>query len=184
MEILDIVDENGEPTGETVQRDTAHSNGILHRTAHVWLFRNADGRLQVLLQKRSIHKQSWPGCWDISSAGHIPAGQGFTESALRELHEELGIDAQPQQLIQIGRRRFFTRTSFDGKPFIDNQITNVYVISCSTDAEKMNIQHSELDDVRWFDWNELLNATKSDTLNHCLADEELQMLQKNIKKIV
>ena len=36
-EILDIVDENGTPTGQTVDRETAHLKGIPHRTAHVWL---------------------------------------------------------------------------------------------------------------------------------------------------
>jgi isopentenyldiphosphate isomerase len=29
--------------------------------------------LQVLLQKRSPDKDSYPGCLDISCAGHIPA---------------------------------------------------------------------------------------------------------------
>lgn len=37
MELLDIVDENGCPTGETVERETAHRKGIRHRTSHVWL---------------------------------------------------------------------------------------------------------------------------------------------------
>ena len=42
MELLDIVDENGKPTGETVERKTAHSEGIRHRTAHVWIVRKSD----------------------------------------------------------------------------------------------------------------------------------------------
>ena len=45
----------------------------------------------VLLQKRSENKDSFPGSYDISSAGHIPSGVDFLESALRELEEELGI---------------------------------------------------------------------------------------------
>ena len=53
MERLDIVDENGEPTGDTVERSRAHREGIRHRTAHVWLVRIRDGRAQILLQKRS-----------------------------------------------------------------------------------------------------------------------------------
>ncbi len=32
-------------------------------------------------------KDSFAGCYDISSAGHIPAGQDYLESALRELKE-------------------------------------------------------------------------------------------------
>ena len=51
-EILDIVDDNGQPTGEVIDRVTAHREGILHRTSHVWLVRMKDSRLQVLLQKR------------------------------------------------------------------------------------------------------------------------------------
>ena len=44
MELLDIVDENGKPTGETVERKTAHSEGIRHRTAHVWIVRKSEQR--------------------------------------------------------------------------------------------------------------------------------------------
>lgn len=40
MEILDICDELGNPTGKTVEREIAHQQGILHRTAHVWILKN------------------------------------------------------------------------------------------------------------------------------------------------
>ena len=73
MEYLDVVDENGNPTGESVPRSRAHAEGIRHRTSHVWLMRIRNGRRQILLQKRSACKDSFPGCYDISSAGHIPA---------------------------------------------------------------------------------------------------------------
>ena len=38
-ELLDVVDEDGNPTGETVGREVAHRDGVRHRTAHVWLVR-------------------------------------------------------------------------------------------------------------------------------------------------
>ena len=44
MEIFDIIDESGRPTGKTVDRETAHAEGILHRTAHVWLLRRRGDR--------------------------------------------------------------------------------------------------------------------------------------------
>ena len=34
MEIFDIVDEKGIPTGETIERTQAHEKGVRHRTAH------------------------------------------------------------------------------------------------------------------------------------------------------
>ena len=92
MEYFDIVNEDGETTGKTVSREKAHRDGILHRTTHVWLVRK-DGRggYQILLQKRSREKDSYPGLYDTSSAGHIPAGDEPKASALRELKEELGM---------------------------------------------------------------------------------------------
>ena len=101
MELLDIVDEKGNPTGETVPREVAHREGIRHRTAHVWIFRRRGGVVQILLQKRSDNKDSDPGCYDISSAGHVQAGDEFLPSAIRELKEELGIEAGEEDLAII-----------------------------------------------------------------------------------
>ena len=103
MEFFDVVNECGMPTGEVVSRDEVHRDGIRHRTAHVWVIRaknsgsekgeraSATSAYEVLLQKRSMKKESYPGQYDTSSAGHIPAGEEPLESALRELREELGI---------------------------------------------------------------------------------------------
>ena len=102
MEIFDIVDAQGNPTGERVERNRAHTEGIRHRTAHIWVLREREGRYQVLLQKRSQNKDSFPGRYDTSSAGHIQAGDGVLESAVRELGEELGIHAQPEELERAG----------------------------------------------------------------------------------
>ena len=112
-EYFDIVDENGNPTGETIERKEAHRKGILHRTAHVWIARRRNDRVELLLQKRCQDKDSFPGCYDISSAGHIPAGADYIESALRELKEELGIDATGDMLQECG----FHRMHFDDVPW-------------------------------------------------------------------
>ncbi|MFR6590686.1 MAG: NUDIX hydrolase [Gallintestinimicrobium sp.] len=110
MEYLDIVDENGVPTGKIAERTAAHKQGLRHRTSHVWILRERAGKVEVLLQKRSQNKDSFPGCYDISSAGHIPAGVDFIPSALRELKEELGCSVSENELIYCGQRRF----SYDG----------------------------------------------------------------------
>ena len=56
MEYFDIVDEHGNPTGQTVERKQAHRNNILHRTAHVWIVRRRENSIQILLQKRCMEK--------------------------------------------------------------------------------------------------------------------------------
>ena len=104
-EMLDLVNEQGDPLGRAVPRSEAHRLGLRHRTSHVWLVRRKNGVLEVLLQKRSDEKDSFPGCYDISSAGHIPAGQGFVDSALRELKEELGVTASFPRCSTANRSR-------------------------------------------------------------------------------
>ena len=42
-EIFDIIDTQGNPTGETVTREKAHAEGIPHRTAHIWIIREKYG---------------------------------------------------------------------------------------------------------------------------------------------
>ena len=64
MEFFDITDDNGIPTGETVNRSEAHEKGIPHRTAHIWIAKKEGNGYQVLLQKRSSEKESFPGMYD------------------------------------------------------------------------------------------------------------------------
>ena len=84
MELFDVIDSKGNPAGQIVSREKAHAEGIPHRTAHIWIIRKKEGRVQILLQKRSQNKDSFPGKFDTSSAGHIQAGDEPLESALRE----------------------------------------------------------------------------------------------------
>ena len=44
------------------------------------------------MQQRAWGKDSEPGKWDTSSAGHVDPGEGPLEAAERELDEELGLN--------------------------------------------------------------------------------------------
>ena len=71
MELFDICDEQGNPTGDTVERSEAHAKGICHRTAHIWIAKQENGRYKVLLQKRSMDKDSFPGNSERSLASKL-----------------------------------------------------------------------------------------------------------------
>jgi len=178
MEILDVVDERGVPTGEKVERSAAHEKGIRHRTSHVWIVRYKERRLQVLLQKRSENKDSYPGCYDISSAGHIPAGIDFVPSALRELEEELGVKAYAEQLIYCGQRKFTFEKDFHGKHFHDNQVSNIYILWLDRGERDFCLQKEEISRVKWFDFEECELAVRENRIPHCIYMEELQMVRE------
>ena len=180
-EYLDICEENGVPTGEIMTREQAHREGILHRTAHVWIVRREKGSVQVLLQKRSMNKDSFPGRYDTSSAGHIPAGCGPLESALRELEEELGIVALPEQLHHAGRFRIRYEETFHDNLFRDNEVTEVYVYGEPVDASALTLQESEVEDVRWFDLGEVIRETASGSTYFCAPAKGLDVLDRWLK---
>ena len=184
MEYLDIVDETGIPTGETVSRDIAHRDGILHRTAHVWIVRphgsgydiHGSG-YDILLQKRSMEKESFPGLYDTSSAGHIPAGEEPVPSALRELEEELGIRALPEQLHFAGMFRIQYEKEFHGHLFRDNEVTWVYVYSETVEAESLVLQKSEVDEVRWFALEDVWEEIQHTRERFCVPTDGLKVLR-------
>ncbi len=182
MEYLDICDENGTRTGETVARDIAHRDGILHQTAHVWVIRRAGDSVQVLLQKRSMEKDSFPGLYDTSSAGHIPAGSEPLESALREFYEELGIRAEPEQLTYAGSFRVRYEKEFHGRIFRDNEIARVYVYQEPVDISELKLQQSEVDEVRWFDLEEVVSEIKVTRSRFCVPSGGLEVLQNFLHK--
>ena len=182
MEMLDVVDENGDPTGRTVERVKAHTEGIRHRTSHVWIYRLSDDSIQILLQKRSDDKDSYPGCYDISSAGHIPAGQDFIPSAIRELKEELGVDAAPEDLIFCGQRQFEFEEYFHGKDFKDNQVSNVYALSSDLSEESFRLQKEEVSAVKWIDLDECVKDIKEGSIPNCIFPDELEMVRSHIMK--
>lgn len=92
MELFDIVDEDDNVIG-TAPRSECHGNpALIHRVAHV-LVVNAKGDL--LLQKRSPHKDIQPGKWDTSVGGHLDPGETYHDAALREMAEELGLTGLP-----------------------------------------------------------------------------------------
>lgn len=179
-EFLDIVDENGEPTGEIVNRDIAHSEGIRHRTSHVWIIKRCKDKVYILLQKRSKIKDSFPECYDISSAGHIPAGSDYEESALRELREELGVEIEKEKLIFCGKRTSCYDANFHGKTFRDRQVFNVYALLLDLDEKDFKLQKEEIDLVKWFEFNECMNAVENHSIDNCIEIEELQMLKDRI----
>ena len=175
-EYLDVVDETGSPTGEIVERSVAHRDGIPHRTSHLWLVRRRNGRIQVLLQKRAMTK-SFPGCYDISSAGHIPAGQDYYPSAVRELKEELGITAKESDLIYCADMTIFWDDVFFGIPYHDRQYTKVLLLWADVEEDAFVLQEEEVEGVLWIDLQECIDRVKAGTIKNCISLEELKLVQ-------
>ncbi len=182
MEYFDIRTADGKVTGQVKERSLVHRDGDLHGTSHVWLVRkNKRGEWEILLQKRSSDKDSFPGCYDISSAGHLPAGEDYLDTAVRELWEELGVRACPNQLQLVGMHDALIHSEFYGKPWNNHELSAVYVYFCELEPERMRIQKEEVESVLWMELRECLCKIKADSTWHCLFEDEMQMLERFLK---
>ena len=135
-EIFDIVDERDRVIGQR-PRSEVHRLGLLHRAVHI-LVRNRNG--EFFLQKRSMSKDTHPGAWDSSSAGHLEAGEGYDEAAVRELEEELGLSPAAAGPIQY-------LFKLDASPTTDEEFLHVYRIE---NEGPFTLQASEIECGDWF----------------------------------
>ena len=177
LELLDLLREDGEPSGQVRWRTLVHLHGDWHRTSHVWVVRKrADGGHDLLLQKRSGEKDSFAGCYDISSAGHIPAGQDYLESALRELKEELGITAKPEELRLVGVHDGRYEGEFGGQIFKNHEKSHVFVYEKPVEIEDLKLQKEEVESVKWMKIEDVLASVKAHDPGYCLFEDEIEML--------
>lgn len=128
-ETLEIVDEKGKVIGLASRRACHRNPALLHRVVHV-LVVNQEG--QILLQKRSSHKDIQPDKWDISVGGHLHPGENYEAAAAREMQEELGIEGRP--LLRL--YDYLWRTA------IESEQVRTYLCHCSgpfhPDAEEIS----------------------------------------------
>ena len=178
-EFFDICDETGQPTGEIVSRSRAHREGICHRTAHIWVLDRTKPYVRILLQKRSADKDSFPGCYDTSSAGHVQAGDEPLASALRELEEELGISAVPEDLTFFDTFRIQFEDEFHGKPFRDDEVAFVYLYEKLVRIEELTLQKEEVESVRWFSLDEVYLRLQRNDPAFCVPADSIDLLRSH-----
>ena len=157
--------------GTAILRNTAHTQGIPHKTAHVWV---VNSRKEILLQKRALCKESHPGCWDVSSAGHITFGQTVVESAIRECFEEIGLAVTSSDLVPLGTlyQEFINVTP----GFIDREWVDSFIVCRDLPESAFTVQVEEVSEVKWFDFEifcAMTVAKSPDLVDHC---QEYQLL--------
>jgi isopentenyldiphosphate isomerase len=97
-EYFDLYDGDGHPLGIRKRRDQVHRDGDWHRSVALWIVR---ARGSLVVQRRSLSKDTHPGAFTASVSGHYSAGEQL-EHVLREAEEEIGVAAVPGDLVPAG----------------------------------------------------------------------------------
>ena len=99
IELIDVLDKNGNPTGEQKTKLQILDDGDWRKVIHVWVINSHN---ELIVQQRAS-KGLWDNLWDVSVGGGVSAGEDPEKTAVRELDEELGIKAEESELQPLGR---------------------------------------------------------------------------------
>lgn len=158
-ELVELVDDSNQLTGQLVPRRLAHAEGLVHRTVYVLL---TDAHAQrVVLQQRHSRKAVCPGVWDLSAAEHVAPGETYHQAACRGVREELGLE-QPPELRELlpPSRRELRWTTADGAKIHDAEFVPVWTGVLPDDAE-LQPDGVEVAAWRWASWEDVTSEVQA-----------------------
>ncbi|MDN4602732.1 NUDIX domain-containing protein [Paenibacillus sp. F6_3S_P_1C] len=160
-ERFDIYDDQQNWIG-TELRSVVHAKGFWHRSFHCWIVRDEGSQRWVLFQRRRDIKDTFPGCYDITAAGHLTAGEQLHEAS-RELEEELGVQAPFETLTYLLTARQQLEGQVRGVPFLDREFSSVYGLCLNQPLEAYTLQASEVDSLYEVPLDELIALFRGET---------------------
>ena len=97
-ELLDIVNEQDQIIGQ-MERAEVHRRGLTCRNVQIFFVTPAG---EIILQKRSLTKKSYPGRFTSTASGHVTSGESYLEAAIKETLEETGVQLAATDLHHLG----------------------------------------------------------------------------------
>lgn len=151
-ELIDIYDSDMNLLG-TAMKSQAHREGLWHKAFHCWIVKpSKDGKHIIWLQLRGKDKELYPNLLDISSAGHLAAGETAKEG-IREIEEEIGLKVTPDKLTKL-----FTYTLIeDVGNIINREFCPTYLLETNEKVENLKMQPEEVDGVYEAQISELID---------------------------
>jgi len=153
MELWDIYTYDRIKTGRTAVRGSKLQPDEYHLVADMWIV-DSEGR--ILIQQRSLNKESAPGKWSCTG-GSVTAGEESHDCMIREMEEELGVSPD------LANTRF--AFSCHGR----NSIKDIYLIRQDIPMEAFRLQAEEVLQVKWVSFGELKEMVKDESTFHPLG---------------
>lgn len=174
-ELIDVLNEKGNFSGEVKERWLIHREGDWHRTVHVWLFHEGD----LLLQLRGPQQESNPGLWDISCAGHLGTGESAKEGLFREFEEELGLKIGARKISFLGE----IPSVWSSGEFLDREFNAIFCVNWEGGRPMIRFQKEEIEEVCWVPWRDLKKRVLGNDPSLVSHSEEFHLLFAHLEAL-
>ena len=165
MEFNDIYDKDRNLTGRVHRRGTRWRPGEYGLVVCVWVY---DGKGNVLLTRRAKGK-SFAGTWE-NSGGAAKAGETSRKAIVRELFEETGIKAEPEEFELIGSDRD-RHTHYD-----------FYCLKRKVPLEQIVLLPGETDNVQWASFEQIRSMVRTGEICRIIGRQYLRQEAELIKR--
>lgn len=165
MELNDIYDKDRNLTGRVHRRGTPWGKGEYGLVVCVWVY---DGKGKLLLTRRAPEK-SFAGTWE-NSGGAAQAGETSLQAIVRELSEETGIVAAPEEFELLGSDR--------------DKICHYdfYCLRSETPLEEIKLLPGETDDARWVTFAQVHEMIEKKQICKIIANQFLKQEQQLLER--
>lgn len=144
-----IVDNKDNVIGESPLNEVWRK-GLYHRIVRVVVI---DKHNRFLLQRRASDMELYPGCWDVSAAGHVDVGKTYDFAARQELVEELGL--AEGDLTEVAY--YQSHNTYRGRTL--NRFNKLFTLRWNYTPELYS--REEVSEVRWFTQDQIIELVTS-----------------------
>lgn len=139
-ELWDLYNGDRQPIHKMHERGKPMVHGEYHIVVNIWTV-HSDGR--ILITKRDPNKK-YGGMWECTG-GSVLSGEDSITGACRELREETGISAEPEELRLIH------------SAVMPDRFVDTYIVQKKADTENLRLQPGEVVDAKLVSFPELEN---------------------------
>lgn len=172
-DLVTLVTEQDQVIGSMDKIEAHRGMGKLHRAISVFLFRkNAEGEIELLIQKRSSKKIVGAGQWANTVCGNVWPDENYENCARRRLSFELGI----AEVIKLEDITTFKYQAKCNEEFSENEIVHIFV--GWFDSEVMP-NSEEVAETEWVSWQEVQKLS-----NRFEWTPWFKLFMKNVSEII
>ena len=160
MEYWAIYDKDGNFTGRKKGKYEKWDKDEYHLATEVWVI---NSKKQILIQQRSEKCQLLPGIWALTT-GRVVSGETTRQGCIRELKEELGIEAKEEECNLV-------------KSLLKNRlgmIWDIYFLRKDVELEDVTLQKEEVSRVKLVNTDEFRDMLKEGIM--CEYSEVYELL--------